>query len=203
MVNNRSSKKKGKKKKSGSRSANYAYATPTNITSSVGSIRSGSLHHQVAGLCDPWSPQARGSKVPDTDSTKSVPITITWPRTYDTLVTGTKVCLIQPSLESTLRTNQTNVGQTVAGGQWNGAEDSPDFTALDAAFDKYRIVSWGVRVYSTLAPTDQAGSFKLITLPETPDYTASFSYGGSLFEDTVSLPLSDKDIHWISKRDPP
>jgi hypothetical protein len=76
-----------------------------------------------------------------------------------------------------------------------------DYTAFSSAVDEYRVVSWGIRIYSTDAPLNQAGEIAVITLPEEPPtYSgATLADTGSLFENISRFPVAGANVHWISK----
>lgn len=194
-------KNKARSKKS-ARKVDYTYAAPGNIRSTVGSVSASSLANKVEGLSNPWSQHARGSKIPDDDSSPSVPITMSYPKTFKTDANGYCAVVVIPCLNGLFK-GATGTGGAIDGANqtvttWNTSTDKmANYTEFAAAFHRFRIVSYGLRVYSTLAPTDQAGSYKIITLPETPGN--GWSWAGGMFEDTVSLPLSEKNIHWIAK----
>lgn len=188
---------KSKKKQKSSKRVDYNYAVPGNIRNTVGSVSATTLANQVEGLTNPWSEHARGSKVPDDDAAASVPFTISYPKTFTTNAAGYGVTFVSPELDSVFESASAIVGGTQTVTTFAAGVPVANLADYQAAFHRYRFVSWGVRVYSTLAPTDQQGSYKIITMPENP--VNGWSWAGGLFEDTVSLPLSEKNIHWISK----
>lgn len=187
--------KKTKTKKKNSQAARLRYATPTGLPGSIGDISSKAIHSQVLALSNPWSKAARGAKVPDSDSSKSVACTLSWPTTVGTDANGKAAFYLRPNINAYYKNATAITGQTCT--TFAAGVAIPDYAAVSAGFDSYRIVSWGVRVYSTLAPTNQAGSYKIITLPEDP--ANGFSWAGSLFEETASFSLATQDIHWISR----
>lgn len=194
----RNSKKNGGRKKKSTVPARLSYGNPNLVTGSVGGISSTALHQQVVGLTNPWSVHARGSKVPDSDSSKSITSTISWPKTFSVNSSGKAAICVRPELNHNILVADAINGTLQQVITFNPSPvPVPDYAALEKAFDSYRIVSWGIRVYTTLAPTNQAGSYKIITLPEDP--IDGFSWGGSLWEETASFPLSQQDIHWIAK----
>jgi len=195
MVRRRNSKRpKGKKTKQAVRNN---YAVPTrNIPNSLGGYSLSRAHHQVVGLANPWSRQAKGSKIPDDDATQSIAATYTSPKTFEILANGSAVVIVKPGMNGTFAHADVTNTTTQEVTSWISGIDFPNYAEMSSAFSEYRIVSWGVRVYSTYAPTAQNGSYKIITLPGPPG--TPFSWAGSLFEATTSLPFSEKDIHWIS-----
>jgi hypothetical protein len=71
-----------------------------------------------------------------------------------------------------------------------------DYTALAGQFEKYRIVSWGVKVYSTLAPTNQSGFFTVMTNPLFAD---GMDAASCFYEEVRTFPVTESSVQWISK----
>jgi hypothetical protein len=191
--------KKGNRKngkRTGPKKIQYTTGRPTqNVRSSVGFASSQSDIKHVHAITNPFSDEARGSKIPDDDSSKSIPMTLWDIHTFS--ATGTNfACGIQPALRNNIYTALTIVSSTVTA--WNPGQDITDYSALSSAIHQFRIVSWGVRVFSTLAPTDQSGYFRIITLPES-NFGSALNYGSTFFEEVKAYPLSDTTVHWISK----
>lgn len=180
-----------------SKPVDYNYATPGNTASSVGSVGAPTLLNQVEGIVNPWSMHATGSKVPDDDGAKSVAMTISYPKSFKVDANGFGATYVAPDLNALFTSSSTIDGATQTVTTFGAPISVANYAEISAAFHRYRHVSWGVRVYSTLAPTEQKGSYKIVTMPENPPN--GWSWAGGLFEDTVSLPLSEKGIHWISK----
>jgi hypothetical protein len=159
---------------------------------------SSSDHALTVALANPFSPQAVGVKIPDDDSSRSVAVTI-----HDSVQLATNanghadVCFSAKLSGETYVTAAT----TGSGGvlTWNSPSDLTDTAAYVAAFDTYRVCSWGVRVYNTLAPTSQKGIIRIITCPESPNTKTPFITNGGLHEDLKIFPASETDIHWISR----
>lgn len=152
------------------------------------------LDHTVA-LSDPFSDQARGAKIPDEDSTKSFAVQIRDIAGIDSDANGRAAMVIRPGTASSVDTGNVITATEVT--SWNGSVSLSDNTALAAAGNQYRIVSWGVRIYSQLAPTNQSGQFRVITMPE--DHVSPFNYNTSFFEEIKVYPTTEDSVHWISK----
>lgn len=154
----------------------------------------------IQSLSDPFCPSARGSKLPDTDTSKSVAVTTIQRLSLASDANGKLMANIRPSLQDASRTATTITGEV--GTTWAACSQVADYSALDAAFSEYRIVSWGVKIFSVLAPLEQSGYFKMITIPFTSSSTAAIdgiNTGGSLFEEIRIFPTTDTTVQWISK----
>lgn len=144
-------------------------------------------------LVNPWAPDARGSKLPDVDASRSVAITTKFVANITGSAIGFKV---GTSLSDPVR-NGTSISATTINAPWVSVGTNPDSVAIQSAFNSYRIVSWGVRVIPLSAPVDQAGYIRVITLSKDP--SGSVETTGSFFEEVADYPMADADIHWISK----
>lgn len=166
-----------------------------NQRGSLGYAYSQSDIDHVCALSDPFCPEARGAKIPDSDSSKSFAVQL---RDVAGLVpdaNGRAAMYIGPGLNSKIRSHATMNATQVS--TWTGASSIADYTALSTAGEAYRIVSWGVRIYSQLAPTDQSGQFRVITTPEEP--ITPFLYNTSFFEEIKVYPTTEDSVHWTSK----
>jgi hypothetical protein len=169
---------------------------------SVGAVGlSNGAIRNASAISDPFSPNARGAKIPDSNSSRSVPITLRTRTALSTNASGNGSRLVTPGLAdhvcapSAITTTSTTIDiQT-------NATDISDFAAIAAACDSYRIVSWGIRVFSPLSPLDQHGEVTLITLPDDAVnyFGANVAFSGSLFEGVSRYPMANCDIHWVSK----
>jgi hypothetical protein len=157
------------------------------------------LHH-VEGLSDPFSDAAKGCKIPDDDSSKSFTLQIRDIAGISSDSNGRGAMTVRPNLTYAF------MGPNAASAANMSATaivtyDTPvaitDLSAVTAAADQYRIVSWGIRVYSQLAPTAQSGQFRIITTPELP--ANGFVYNSSFFEEIKVYPTTEDSVHWISK----
>jgi len=111
----------------------------------------------------------------------------------DTSVSGFSSIRIKPSLAEVF-----SIGSNTGGIITSFAAPTalPDNTALAAQFSKYRIVSFGVKVYSTLAPTSQSGYFTAITGPV---FAANTDTSSSFWEEILSYPTTELGVQWVSK----
>jgi len=189
--------KKNSKKNTGTKSANLRYSKPQrNPSSAIGSKQIKGDVAQTCGITDPWCVHATGSKLPDSDSSKSVPVTLKFSYSCQTNAEGRMAKTVEPSLLANLGGSNIVTASEVS--TWNADQSIPDYSAVAAQFHSYRIVSMGVRVYSTLAPTNQSGFFKLITTPSSPT-AGAFVYTGGLHETISQYAVAGSDIHWIAK----
>lgn len=152
--------------------------------------------NDTVGLSDPFSEEARGTKIPDDNSSKSFTVQVRAITSMASDASGLGALRIRPSLSETFKPGATFSGSSVD--TWGGSVNVGDYLAVSSAADKFRIVSWGVRVYSQLAPTEQKGSVRYITTPETTS-SAAFDYGTSFFEEKKIYPVSEDAVHWTSK----
>lgn len=179
----------------GKKSANLRYSVPSrNVRSSVGGIDKRD-HEAVCSLSNPFCAAARGARIPDDDSTPSIPVTIkdTWH--LDSDAGGKLAFQIMPRLNDMRKKALTFTGASVA--TWDSWLDIQDYTVLETNFSQYRIVSFGVRVYSSLAPTNQSGVVRMVTVNEPLPGSASFD--GGLWQEITTAPVSECDQYWISK----
>jgi hypothetical protein len=149
---------------------------------------------QIRSLSNPFSPLARGSKIPDSDSTRSVAISLVNRYTRSSDANGNLAVKFAPNLAAHTATATTITGNVVT--TFGAATATVDNTAVAAQFKDYRIVSWGVKIYSTLAPTSQSGFFTVITNPTLDD---GMDASSSFFEETKTYPVTETSTQWISK----
>lgn len=192
----------GKKKQNpkAQRPAKLVYNAPTSGRATIGGL-GGSALKNAKGLCDPFSPDARGAKIPDDNGSKSVAISLLGRHTLTADAAGRAASLVNPSLREHSWGPATFTATTVTLASMATATAISDYTAFSTAVDEYRVVSWGVRIYSTDAPLNQAGEIAVITLPEEPPtYSgATVADTGSLFENISRFPVAGANVHWISK----
>jgi len=187
--------KKGKKTKS-TVAVNYTKGNPTrDHRGFLGYAHSDSDIKHVCALSDPFCDSARGAKIPDDDTTKSFAVQVKDIQGLNSDANGRGAISVRPFTSSTWLTSNVMTATQVT--SWNAAFGIADATAINTAADSFRIVSWGIRVYSQLAPTNQSGQFRVITTPETPG--APFLYNTSFFEETKVYPVTEQSVHWISK----
>jgi len=149
---------------------------------------------QLHGLSNPFSQHARGSKLPDTDSSKSVPVSLVNRYTRSSDANGNLAIRVKPDLANNIATATTITGNVIT--TFGTPASTVDYTALAAQFEKYRIVSWGVKIYSTLAPTDQSGFFTVMTNPTFGD---GMDAASCFYEETRTFPVTETSVQWISK----
>lgn len=154
----------------------------------------------VSSLCNPWAEESIGAKIPDDDATKSVPVTVRQVHGIEVGANGT--CLVNFGAQPFATSGYKNESST-SGGVVDGTVapiNNADGTAWQTQFDRYRIVSWGVRIYNIDPITTAKGQLKLMTL-EDGTYTvlvAGRSFAGSLYSEVETFPVSQSDVYWIS-----
>ncbi len=196
MAKKSKSGKKGQEAK-GSKVITYKQGRPTRVPrGSVGASRSQKPFDLAHAMVNPFSPRARGAKIPDDDSSRSVAITNVT-RINHTIQSGQTVAYIQANLQDAWKRSGTLTGSTVTA--WNGSYTSvTDFAALNSSFSSYRIVSWGVRVIPLAAPTNQSGSIAAITLSSNPT-GANYDTASTFVEEIEMVPVAGADLHWVAK----
>jgi len=192
---------KGKSKtnnKKGPVKSKLNYSRPTQDSrSGIGQKAPTGHLAQTHALTHPWSKAARGSKIPDDDSTRSVSYQQRFTVPIPVVTGGFGGCIVRPNPTSgTVWTAATADATGIL--TWSGPFTDPDVAQITAAADTYRIVSFGVRVYSLLAPTAQSGYIKVMTTPSIVSTAAPFLTSGGLFERVETFPTANSDIHWIS-----
>lgn len=175
--------------------ARLTYADPTR--NQRGSVNSKTAN-DVEGLTNPWAESARGSKIPDEDCSAGQAVTLVWTHTHDSDANGRSAVAVNAALKYTM-----NLGATMTADQittWNGTPVSfPDYGTLTNSFSLYRIVSWGVRVYPLLAPTNQSGYFRVVTVADAAaQATAPLVVNSSFHKEVRTYPVANADIHWVS-----
>lgn len=143
-------------------------------------------------MVNPWSASARGSKIPDDDSSRSVAITVTDTFSVTTNAGGNQAVYIRPCLAGSHALSSSITNYVPA---WAPADNIVDYTAVSGAFSKYRIVSWGYRFITTESALSSKGRVRIITA----DQTTAVSLAGGLFETVTDYALSQADIAWVSR----
>lgn len=193
MVNN---KKKIKSRRSNVRTVKYTGGQPTKSNrGSVGWASSAGDLEQVHSIANPFSSAARGSKLPDTDSSKSVAVSIVSRTQVSTIGAGGHwAAKITSNPQSSIAEATTITGAIIT--TFGAAASIPDYTAMSTQFSKKRLVSWGVKVFPTVAPTAQSGQFQMIT---DPTIANGINTSSSFHEENLSYPNSEATVQWISK----
>lgn len=189
-----SNKNARRKRASQKKNVQYSTGQPTrNGRGSIGFSSSLADFEHVHSISNPFSPSARGSKLPDSDSSKSVAISLVQKFTPDTNAGGDFIRIIKPNLNEAYGAT-TLIGSSIA--TISGYLPIADYAAVTAQFATVRLVSFGVKIYSTLAPTAQSGYFSMITNPE---FGVGADALSSFYEETLSYPTSEQTVQWISK----
>lgn len=189
-----------KNRKGGRIKSNLAYYRPTkdgkSTMGNVGAVANADHAQYAHALVNPFSAEARGVKLPDDDSTRSVAIQLKWGWSFHSDTNGRVAESVSPEpLAATQGGN--SIGSGVVN-TWNTATSSPNATELSNAFSRFRIVSWGVRLIPLIEPTKQKGYVRVITTPADPT-TGAFTTSGGFFEEVHDFPVANCDVHWVSK----
>ena len=149
-------KSKNGAKKRNTKNIQYSIGKPTTSTRGyVGFAASESDHRQVHSITNPFSDDARGSKLPDADSSKSVAMSIVSQRNIASDANGKAALRVKPSLAGAFQPYTTITGTVIT--TFAATVAIPDNTTIAAQFSKYRLLSWGIKIYPVLAPTNQSG----------------------------------------------
>jgi len=189
--------RKRTKKTTGQKAIKYQQGRPTpNPRGFIGGNSSSPTFDIAEALVNPFSQRARGAKIPDDDSSRSIATTCISRHTLS-MSSGATVISVQPILDNLVTPSSTldgNGGVTA----WGTGQSMTDYSSYASSFSTYRIVSWGVRVIPLAAPTDQSGSITIMTLSESPT-GGTFNPNVSFFEEIEAFPVVGSDIHWVSK----
>jgi hypothetical protein len=150
---------------------------------------------QCVGLINPFSSSAEGMKIPDDDSTPSFTAQVRTIHTLTTDANGNAAMFARarpldyPGIGLTLDaarvvTVRTNI-------------PNPDSVAYLTHAEKYRVVSWGIRVYSVESVFAAKGTVRVTTM--TDEVVVGNDTSSLLFEDIYFSALSQSDIYWTSK----
>lgn len=152
-------------------------------------------HTAVVGLVNPFSPEAVGAKVPDDDSTPAFTAQI---RAFRTIQSDANGNIAASAAPQPMRYNGRSL-EVDPSGVVTAVTDyqNPDQGAYLAQTDTYRIVSWGVRVYSILPGLTAQGSVRLITLDT--QLLVGLDTRSNLFPEIHPEPVSGLDAYWTSR----
>lgn len=109
----------------------------------------------VCSQADPFCPHARAAKLYDRDSRRSVSFQLRETVNIGTDAAGQATLQIEPRLVSYRRYATAYAGATVT--TWGAATDAPLYSTILSEYDKFRIVSFGVRCASIVAPLSAQG----------------------------------------------
>lgn len=189
-------KQKQKKQTAGAKTVKLVHGAPSNTPPAV-NFR-GPVQQTIKsthGMVNPFGTHARGCKIPDDDSTPSVAIQVTCTGVLDSDASGRVLANFTPGLQN-IGDEWNSGGSPVAATTKKATIVNPDYAQLASNFSAYRIVSWGVRVYSIIAPTVATGQVRFIT--SNTYITTGDVYTGNLFQQVSNFPVYDSDIYWIS-----
>lgn len=186
--------KKGKSK--GSVPAKLRYSKPTkNTRGSIGGQDVSRAVEKVCSLTNPFCESSKGARIPDDDSAPSMGIRIIERFHFGTNANGKAAFRFNPGPGTVAGTATTITGDTVT--TWAAMSALSDNAALTGSFGQYRIVSVGIRVYTTLAPTNQSGSVKFVTSDAL--LADGVDMESSLWNATSAEPVAGLDHRWVAK----
>lgn len=131
----------------------------------------------------------------DRDTSRSVPMQLREFISLSTDAAGQATLQVIPRLAGYRRTAATYAGATVA--TWNGVVDVPDYTNITNLYERFRIVSMGVRVYPIVAPLSASG---IVVYQTDLDVNNSPNLTSELYLDTARESLHDAHGVWFMKR---
>lgn len=189
--------KRNAKRRSGTVPARLRYGNPNpNPRGSLAvSSKVASSVERICALSNPFCASAKGARIPDDDAAPSMGVQIVQRYHFGTDANGKAAFQLRPGLTACTGTAATITGDTVT--TWAALSSLNDYSNLIASFGQYRIVSLGVRCYTTLAPTNQSGSVRFVTsgdnLSDGVDMETSF------WNETHAAPVAGLDHRWIAK----
>lgn len=202
-------RKRTRKRSGGKKSANYTYGTPSgNARSSVGNYSSvqrsesiGRVHRTLVGITNPFSDASRGSRIPDDDAAPSIPITMKAAVSFNPTQgpNGDQIAvLVQPGLDLTYRQSATfNALKDTEVATWDVWQALGDAPAVIANAKQWRLVSMGVRFYSSAPPTAQGGVVRVVTSPMNPG--SNVDIAGGFWQSVDNFAISQSDVHVVLK----
>lgn len=161
---------------------------PSNGTTKIAAVDVSQYQH-IAGHLNPFEP--KGAKRFGIDSTPSIPMHLrsTIPCTSD--VNGYVHVQVEPRMKELWRTALDPILST-----WNAWNDHPTLTNLSAVGGEYRVVSFGIHVFTVLAPLSASGSYSIGTRNAEDDTDPVLNYE---YVERVAGRANDMDIYWIGK----
>jgi len=187
-------KQQKKGKRQSSKPASLRYGLPASSQRAVlGAIQNGK-HAKVCALTNPFCQSAKGARVPDDDSAFSTSFQLRTTVNLSTIGTQASIS-VRADPSELYRQGATYTGTTVD--TWGSYNAFADYTDFAAQFDKYRIVSFGVRFYPTVAPTNQAGEYRAVT---TADFAGNgIDVNGGLWNSVATSSVAGLDLHYIAR----
>jgi hypothetical protein len=176
-----------------SRSAKLNYGQPTfqSADHAVGFGAEAKAQHLHGGT-NPFSIEADGSKIPDSNTSKTQGIQLKQSYPMTSLASGELYHQFSANLMDMHQYATAFTGNAVSA--WSAAQDSDYVTSLNAQYSRYRVVSWGIRIFTVLAPTEQSGSLIFQTADE---IIAAPDHGSYLFEEAKSFAVDDLEVVFI------
>lgn len=189
--------------------AGYTYSKPGSGSgrSSVGNFSSiersrsiGNAHRKLVGLTNPFSDASRGSRIPDDDSAPSIPVTMKEAISFNPTAgpSGNQIAIavigsVTEAWQSC--TTFTTGGSDTICTTWNPRQPLKDLSILNGQAQQWRLVSMGVRFYSSAPPTAQGGVVRVITSPSIPP--DGIDLAGGMFQSVDNFPISQSDVHVV------
>lgn len=174
---------------------NYAAPNPNPRGGLAITSKTAAKVEKVCAMSNPFCSSAKGARIPDDDSAPSMGVQIVQRYHLGTDANGKAAFQLRPGLTASTGTASTITGDVVT--TWGALSSLKEYSALINSFGQYRIVSYGARVYTTLAPTNQSGSVRFVTtganLLDGVDMESSF------WVETSAAPVANLDHRWIGK----
>jgi len=153
------------------------------------------FHNAVCGQTDPFCSHALGARIPDGNAGRSLAYQVRGSILVGTNAAGVGgVCFLPyfPYMVSAA----TGTTGTIT---WNNTtQNVTASTAFASSISYYRIVSWGVKIGSILAATNNSG---FVTVASASSIPTTTTVPDMEFDDAIMSPLNSfKGVTWISKR---
>jgi hypothetical protein len=178
--------------------ARYSFPNPSKSGRNTVCTRALKNHLRYThAIVNPFSADARGVKLPDDDSARSVGIQLKWAVSANSTSGGFVGVAFKPDL-SAMRVKASTLDADEVS-TWQSSDTSPDYTSLSTTFSKYRIISWGIRIIPLVAPTDQSGYIRVITSHQDPSGSTPYPTAGGFHDEVHDYPVANSDVHWVSK----
>lgn len=140
------------------------------------------LAARLCGAVDPFCTMACGCKMMDKTSSRVFTYSSKFDAGLGTDANGNAARFFTPGINDVTAGYSSITAGVVT---WAAATNLPEATSLVATAAKYRIVSAGIRVYSTAAPTNASGTVKVCTIKSDTSVAAptGFNVDSFLYEE--------------------
>lgn len=156
----------------------------------------------LANYMNPWS-EVKGKKVPDSDASRSISLRA---RSYSTIpkTSGSTVAAIKfiPRLDQMTFSGPTFTGTTPDFSfpitDWGSGSNITNYSSYTANFDRWRIVTWGIRITS-IGPALNTQGIMTISASTDDDGIGPYSPGAFALRKDIYAIQPGLDIVWVSR----